>query len=118
MRLRRLVTMMTALTIVIFPWGEKKRLKIVQHKQQKAENEQDHNRQIISEDSCYFVQPITRTLTVQASDQEKILKLKRRDQKVERVLTVIVQNEESAGAEVAVELQQDVVGGAGDGFLD
>lgn len=34
-----------------------------------------------------------------------------------RDLTVIMQNEESAGAEVAVEFQEDVVGGAGDGFL-
>lgn len=36
---------------------------------------------------------------------------------MERALTVIMQNEEPAGAEVAVELQEDVVRGAGDGFL-
>lgn len=51
------------------------------------------------------------------SGQEKIITLKVWDQKKETALTVIMQNEESAGAEVAVELQEDVVGGAGDGFL-
>lgn len=45
------------------------------------------------------------------------MKLKRRDGRKGRDLTVIMQNEESAGAEVAVEFQEDVVGGAGDGFL-
>lgn len=46
------------------------------------------------------------------SGQEKVW-----DQKEEAALTVIMQDEEAAGAEVAVELQEDVVGGAGDGFL-
>lgn len=32
-------------------------------------------------------------------------------------LTVITQDEEPAGAEVAVEFHKDVVGGAGDSFL-
>lgn len=50
------------------------------------------------------------------SGQEKMIKHGIWNQKVETALTVIMQNEESAGAEVAVELEQDVVRGAGDGF--